>query len=380
MNSTLISQVGKAIETHLPNFSNLNPFSTDGMIFLLTTGMLGRLMVGGTRTVADAPPLNPNDDQSPQQKTNIQLERFFMEFIGVPINFAVLKLCEDLGEYAFMLIDRELLPKLGTLFKAEKPWGNTTNPSHWLAQLSEFHTEAEQLLLARALVYTFHPEYRRTALSLKQEAFHKAHHTTFDPSSTPHFEKLAEFNLPELHKLLNNNNHTLSRTFNNSAKFSTLEAGLTKLIQLTPADSIHLQRIKGSAGFKQLAKNFAHNNIKTNFFLLGAGTVGSTIFSGILWQYMNDGIFRKKVVPLVGPAVTNLYYGKEYQKEWNDQQTALFAEENQQKLGMEQALFALTQPPALPKLSSNTTVNTKTLATVLQPSYFYANSLLSFRR
>ncbi len=378
MNQTWLSRVGSAVETHLPNLSNLNPFSTEGMIFLMTTGMLGRLMVGGTRTVADAPPLNPNDDQSPQQKTNIQLERFFMEFIGVPINFAVLKLCEDLGEYAFMGVDRGLLPKLGQIFKQEQPWGNTTNPAQWLAHASEFHTPEEQLLLARGLLYTFHPAYRKTALALKQDSFNQPARREFDLKQ-PHFEQLMGFSLQDIHTLLDKDIHTLSKTFNKSAKFSTLEAGLAKIVALAPANKVVLARLKNTDGFKQIAKNFASNNLKTNFFLLGAGTIGSTIFSGVLWQYMNDGIFRKKIVPVIGPMVTNLYYGKEYQQEWDAQQATLFVEENPKKPVPQPFVFAVPQS-VLPAFSSNTVANTKALATVLQPSYFYANSLLSFRR
>ena len=368
------SDTWHAIETHLPNTVKLNPFSTEGLIFLLTTGMMGRLMVGTTRTVADAPPLNPNDDQSPQQKTNIQLERVFMEFVGVPINFLVLKFCEDLGEYTSIAVDRILLPQLGK--RVGKPdWGNTINAGHWLDKLEGFNTTIkEKQIIARGLVYTFNPAYRKSVVQLKQQ--HLLQQTTTPLTfnqQTPCFENLDKLSLSDCKTLLLDDCHALSKNFNDGAKISTFMEGLEKL-SLTDATLQQLDSFKSTPAYTFLAKRFAANNIKTNLFLLGAGTIGSTLFSGVIWQYLNDSLIRKKLVPLVGPTVTNLYYGKDYQKEWDTQQALLFPEE----------------APSQPSLSTGayqpyhsqleTPYSKQALITSLNPAYFYSNSVLNFRR
>ena len=359
-----LSAMGTAVETHLPNTVKLNPFSTEGLIFLLTTGMMGRLMVGTTRTVADAPLLNPNEDQSPQQKTSIQLERVFMEFVGVPINFLVLKFCEDLGEYASMGVDRQLLPKLGTLF-GKPNWVNSINPGHWLNQL-EGLSDNDKTLIAQGLVYTFNPAYRKTLIELKK-------HEALTATDTPCFEKLPSLSFEACQKLLLDDWHSLSKNFNDGAKLSTLLEGLTKLSASVPAAStFSLDTFKTTSAYGLLEKRFASNNIKTNLFLLGAGTIGSTVFSGVIWQYLNDSFIRKKMVPAVGPWVTSLYYGKDYQKEWDIQQSLLFPDES------------ATNPVGIVGNQSENKpcypCNNKALASTFAPSYFYNNSILNFRR
>jgi len=368
------SAMRRAVETHLPNTVKLNPFSTEGLIFLLTTGMLGRLMVGTTRTVADAPPLNPNDDQSPQQKTNIQLERVFMEFVGVPINFLVLKFCEDLGEYASVGVDRGLLPNLGKLL-GKNDWGNTINPGHWLNKL-EGLSEAEKETVARGLVYTFNPAYRQSVVALKKK--HLAKHSTAPLSFSnemPCFENLDKLSFADCQKLLLDDWHALSKTFNNKAKLSTLMEGLEKLSATATHGALSPDSFKSTAAYGFLEKQFATNNIKTNLFLLGAGTIGSTLFSGVIWQYLNDSFIRKKLVPLVGPTVTSLYYGKNYQKEWDAQQALLFPDDN----ATTKPAFSLLEGNPSSGLKPCYSYSKQALASSFSPSYFYSNSVLNFK-
>ena len=367
------SAMRRAVETHLPNTVKLNPFSTEGLIFLLTTGMMGRLMVGTTRTVADAPPLNPNDDQSPQQKTNIQLERVFMEFVGVPINFLVLKFCEDVGEYASVGVDRGLLPNLGKLL-GKNDWGNTINPGHWLNKL-EGLSEAEKATVARGLVYTFNPAYRQSVVVLKKKQLAK--HSTAPLSFSnemPCFENLDKLSVADCQKLLLDDWHALSKTFNNKAKLSTLMEGLEKLSATATHDVFLPDSFKSTAAYAFLEKQFATNNIKTNLFLLGAGTIGSTLFSGVIWQYLNDSFIRKKLVPFVGPTVTSLYYGKNYQKEWDAQQALLFPDD----YAFKPTFFSIEGNPSASQKPCYS-YSKQALASSFSPSYFYSNSVLNFK-
>jgi hypothetical protein len=366
--STLCS----AAETHLPNTVKLNPLSTEGLIFLLTTGMMGRLMVGTTRTIADAPPINPNDDQSPQQKTNIQLERVFMEFVGVPINFLVLKFCEDVGEYASFAVDRKLLPKLGSAV-GNPNWGNSINPGHWLEKLESL-TDDEKKVVARGLVYTFNPQYRKTVLELKKQNMMKRIDTVLVfNEKLPCFENLAHLSADQCKQLLVDDLHSLSKNFNDGAKYSTFLEGLAKLAQdpvTTPGFS--MERFQNSVGKGFLEKRFAKNNLKTNLFLLGAGTIGSTIFSGVIWQALNDSVIRKKLVPLISDSVTRLYYGENYQKEWETQQALLFPDEqNKPHCSASQPYLCVDKPCY--SYSKNA------LASTFSPSAFYSNSVLNFK-
>ena len=379
------STLGQSIQKHFPNTVSLNPFSTEGLIFLITTGMMGRLIVGTTRTVADTPLLNPNDDQSPEQKTRIQLERVFMEFVGVPINFLVLKFCEDLGEYGAIGVDRKLLPTLGNLF-GKTNWGNTINPGHWLGGLTELN-EADKKTVAQGLVYTFNPAYRKPLAELKKQQVTKHPNKLwhFDPQQ-PCFEKLTELSVEQCQELLLNDWHTLSKNFNNGAKLSTLMQGLEQLSDMPEHASFSVDAFKNSPAYANLGKRFAANNIKTNLFLLGAGTLGSTLFSGVIWQYLNDSFIRKKLVPLVTKPVTRLYYGQHYSQQWEAEQALLFPDEpptttTTTTMMPPPPLLQETGQSVLQKHSQKpgTSYQKKALADQLNSSYIYSTSLLNFK-
>jgi hypothetical protein len=271
-------------------------------------------------------------------------------------------------------VDRGLLPNLGKRL-GKNDLGNTINPGHWLNKL-EGLTEAEKETVARGLVYTFNPAYRQSVVALKKK--HLAQQSTASLTFShemPCFENLDKLSVADCQKLLLDDWHALSKTFNNKAKLSTLMEGLEKLSATATHGAFSPDSFKSTAAYGFLEKQFATNNIKTNLFLLGAGTIGSTLFSGVIWQYLNDSFIRKKLVPLVGPTVTSLYYGKNYQKEWDAQQALLFPDEN------------ATTKPAFSPIDGNPSSSQKpcysyskqALASSYSPSYFYSNSVFNFK-
>jgi hypothetical protein len=301
--SALPSYIGLA-ERLIPNTTKLNPFKLDGLLFLLSTGMLGRFGVGVTRTVADTPTLNSNEDQTPQEKTNIQLERFFMEFLGVPANFLALKLCEDLGAYVAMGVDGVL----GGLFK-NLPWGNQLHPAHLLKTLDpllDSATEkAEKLQIAKALLMTYQEPYRR---EVHDWASRKSM-----PAVLPFWLLVSDgITLEQIKQCLKQDCHSLARVFNNNAKLDTFMQCLNKLNQFCHnGKGLNNETLeqRHPKTFKALNRHFRHNNIKTNLFILGTGLIGSTLFSGFVWQKLNDSVVRKRLVPAISPWLTKVYYG-----------------------------------------------------------------------
>jgi hypothetical protein len=56
------------------------------------------------------------------------------------------------------------------------------------------------------------------------------------------------------------------------------------------------------ADMETLVRFFRGNNLKTNAYAMIGGMTMSTLFSGLVWQWLNDGLIRKHLVP---PIVKN---------------------------------------------------------------------------
>jgi hypothetical protein len=212
----------------------------ESLTFLLASSMLGRFLVGAMRCVADYPTLNTKKDDSDDQKVQTFSERLFMEGLGVPAGFLFIALGQDAG------------------FKLAEKLHPQSHPNAFLQNNTVLNT----LDIKKAFIYTFNQKMSKKDL----EALH--------PKDVQ--ERLNAIKNP-LHKNL----------FEAGKQHRFVEAleHLNPDIKLPPAQ------------WKSLETFFRSNNLKTNSYAMLGGLVFSTLFSGIVWQWLNDGLLRKKIEP-----------------------------------------------------------------------------------
>jgi hypothetical protein len=100
----------------MPITGKLNLFSSAGFVFLLKSGIATRAVIGGTRVVADAPPLNPLPIPE-KDKDRTFLERIFTEGVGsLALTYGILYLIQDLAAKVVQTVDKSLAPQ--TLLEA----------------------------------------------------------------------------------------------------------------------------------------------------------------------------------------------------------------------------------------------------------------------
>ena len=235
------SSMTQKLESAFPTVMTFIPrANAESLAFLLASSMLGRFLVGLMRCVADYPTLNTKKDDTEDQKVQTFSERLFMEALGVPANFLFIALGQDLG------------------FKMAEKLHPQSHPGIFLQRNPHFNTSDFQ----KAFFYTFHPKQPLETLSnLSPEAIQHGVQTLQNP----------------LHKNL----------FHGAKQHRFWEAlhHLNPTLQLSQAD------------MGQLARFFRSNNLKTNAYPILTGIVASTLFSGFLWQWLNDGLLRKKIEP-----------------------------------------------------------------------------------
>ncbi len=227
----------------------------DSLTFLLASSMLGRFLVGAMRCVADYPTLNTKEDDSDDQKVQTFSERLFMEGLGVPAGFLFIALGQDMG------------------FKVAEKLHPQSHPN----ALLEKHTGLKQLDIQKAFVYTFNQKMSTKALEAMTSEEAK--------------RQLAAIKNP-LHKNL----------FEAGKQHRFVQA----LEHLNPAIKLPSEQ------WKHIETFFRSNNLKTNSYAMVGGLIFSTLFSGIAWQWLNDGLLRKKIEPpLVKIAKPLIFKNKE---------------------------------------------------------------------
>jgi hypothetical protein len=103
----------------MPITGKLNLFTQAGFTFLLTSGILTRTVIGVTRVVADAPPLNPLPIPE-KDKDRTFLERMFTEGVGsLALTYGVLYVVQDIAAKGVQTLDKTLAP--ARLIDACKP-------------------------------------------------------------------------------------------------------------------------------------------------------------------------------------------------------------------------------------------------------------------
>ena len=212
----------------------------ESLTFLLASSMLGRFLVGAIRCVADYPTLNTKPNETDDQKVQTFSERLFMEGLGVPAGFVFIALGQDLG------------------FKLAQKLHPQSHPQELLQKNKTLQIADIQ----KAFVYTFNRQHSLQELQ------------AMSPQDVTRL--LKEIKNP-LHKNL----------FENAKQHRFVEAleGLNPAIKLSEAD------------WKNLEGFFRSNNLKTNSYSMLGGLVFSTLFSGVVWQWLNDGFLRKKIEP-----------------------------------------------------------------------------------
>lgn len=220
------------------------------------------------RCVADWPTLNTKEDTSQDDKTKIEAERIFMEGLGVPANFAFIALGQDLG---FKLAER-LHPQ--------------SHPAYFLAQNPKLNTPE----VAQSFLYTFDQKRSLEALkSMSHEEVMHALQAVKNPLHKNLFEKAKQHRFVETMK------------------------------QIKPDFQMPL------ADMETLVRFFRGNNLKTNTYAMIGGMTLSTLFSGLVWQWLNDGLIRKHLVPPIVKTTKPLIFGTKTSMEtsptYSDSQT-----------------------------------------------------------
>jgi hypothetical protein len=246
--STLKQRCADALPTVVTFIPKAN---RDSLTFLLASSMLGRFLVGAMRCVADYPTLNTKEGDSNDQKVQTFSERLFMEGLGVPAGFLFIALGQDAG------------------FKIAQKLHPQSHPKAFL----EAHHALNTPDIQKAFLYTFNQK-----MSLKE---------------------LQGLPSEEAQRRLN--------TLKNPLHKNLFEAGkqhrfVQALEHLNP--DIKLP----SAQWKSLETFFRSNNLKTNSYAMLGGLVFSTLFSGIAWQWLNDGLLRKKIEPPLVKIATPLMF------------------------------------------------------------------------
>jgi hypothetical protein len=222
--------------------------------FLLASSMLGRFAVGITRCVADWPTLNTRTDQNEEDKTDTELERLFMEGLGVPANFLAIALGQDVG---FKVGQTVSMP----LYDVLEPYRHTGN----------------------------HPLYAKAMLA------------TFRSDISP--ETIQQLSGAKVKEGLQGVYNPLHKTLYEDAKINRFVAALE-----TFAGKNFKMPTQEAKRFSQYFKN---NNIKTNLFGIMGGMVASTLFSGVVWQWLNDTVIRKRIVPPLGIRLESRLFRKQ---------------------------------------------------------------------
>jgi hypothetical protein len=232
--------------------------NAESLTFLLTSAMLGRFLVGATRCVADWPTLNTKENETPNQKTDTALERVFMEGVGVPANFAAIALGQNAG------------------FRLGEFISPNSRPENFINTLDESLSPHYK----RAMVYTFNTGTSKRPITLND---------------------VNALNATELEKALQAITNPLHKTLYENAKINRFTDALDELL---PKDTpLPLKDVKSIAGF------FKSNNLRTNICGITGGMVASTLFSGIVWQWMNDTLIRKHLVPPLSQTLTPVLFG-----------------------------------------------------------------------
>ena len=212
----------------------------DSLTFLLASSMLGRFLVGAMRCVADYPTRNTKKDESDDQKVQTFSERLFMEGLGVPAGFLFIALGQDAG------------------FKIAQKLHPQSHPKAFLEKHKGLNTPDIQ----KAFIFTFNQK-----MSVKD------------------LEALTPKDVQERLNAIKNPLHKNLFEAGKQHRFVQALEHLNRDIKL-PSDQ-----------WKSIETFFRSNNLKTNSYAMLGGLVFSTLFSGIVWQWLNDGVLRKKIEP-----------------------------------------------------------------------------------
>lgn len=326
--STVLQKTQSFVENTLqmPMLSKLVPGSNDAWIFLLGSGILGRMAVGGTRIAADTPILNTRSDQSEDAKTKTWVERIFMEAIGVVAGFASIHIGQDLAAKAVESVDK------------------STHPSRLLATLHGHLPQHSETLsnVSRAFLASYmNPTELKQWLGADTVQGGKASVLKALKHLSP---QEVQKRLVQLESILSVNLYGAGKINHIEANFKALEGkGFQEAFAQSPKalNSIH--------------SYFASNNIKTNFFVITGGLAASTYFSGILWQQINDGFIRKKVSPVVTRWVKPLFFS-DARGDANAQGFTLTETSENQPLSIQdkQLSDSLIRPPSVYQVASPT--------------------------
>lgn len=225
----------------LPTVATFIPKANrDSLTFLLASSMLGRFLVGAMRCVADYPTLNTKEKDSDDEKVQTFSERLFMEGLGVPAGFLFIALGQDAG------------------FKTAQKLHPQSHPKAFL----EKHKGLNTLDIQKAFIFTFNQK-----MTVKD------------------LEDLTPKDAQERLNAIKNPLHKNLFEAGKQHRFVKALEHLNRDIKL-PSDQ-----------WKSLETFFRSNNLKTNSYAMLGGLVSSTIFSGIVWQWLNDGLLRKKIEP-----------------------------------------------------------------------------------
>lgn len=229
----------------------------NSLTFLLASSMLGRFLVGVMRCIADYPTLNTKKEETNDQKVQTFSERLFMEGLGVPAGFLFIALGQDAG------------------FKLAEKWHPQSHPHAFLKANPHLNTPD----LQKAFLYTFNQTLSLADLkSLAPEAL------------TPQLQHIKN----PLHKNL----------FECGKQHRFVEA----LEHLNP--NITLPKTH----WDSIQTFFRSNNLKTNSYAMLGGLICATLFSGVVWQWLNDGLLRKKIEPPFVKATEPIIFKEASQK------------------------------------------------------------------
>ncbi len=266
-----------------PMTGKFNITRPENLAWLFFTGMFTRgLLIGPARVVADSPEINYTD-ATPEEKKKTFLERIFIELMGTLI-----------AGYVGLQFGQDLTGKV-----LEQVYGHKINPAVLLknaTQQAQLNV-GDQRLLALALAKDFGhaeqwPKAFKTAVEQASQAYraNTLNPQAFDEQVAQLFaqHKVSPPNLEQaenvfFHKIYGKGKiHNLVSTLNKPELLALNEATGQLSGKILPALNQHYKRLN-------------HGSV----LIILTGAVLSSVLSGAPVQYLNDTVYRSKIIPCI---------------------------------------------------------------------------------